>query len=108
MSNIDHLHSKTEIMQIDDHLNLLTAQYLIQRLDTENICHYITTIWSWKKRARRDPCKTTRPIYLVKLFTDSSNTANLWIIPQTMSAVHSQESFESNDCNIGERWRSIS
>ena len=27
---------------------------------------------SWKKRARRDtpPCKTTRPIHLVKLFTD--------------------------------------
>ena len=32
---------------------------------------------SWKKRARRDPCKTTRPIHLVKLFTDSSNTSNL-------------------------------
>ena len=31
----------------------------------------------WLKRARRDPCKTTRPIHLVKLFTDSSNTANL-------------------------------
>ena len=35
------------------------------------------TTGSWKKRARRDPCKTTRPIHLVKLFTDSSNTANL-------------------------------
>ena len=32
---------------------------------------------SWKKRARRDLCKTTRPIHLVKLFTDSSNTSNL-------------------------------
>ena len=32
---------------------------------------------SWKKRDRRDPCKTTRPIHLVKLFTDSSNTSNL-------------------------------
>ena len=31
-----------------------------------------------------------RPIHLVKLFTDSSNTSNLLIIPQTMSAVHSQ------------------
>ena len=32
---------------------------------------------SWKKRARRDPCKTTRPIHLVKLFTNSSKTSNL-------------------------------
>ena len=32
---------------------------------------------SWKKCARRDPCKTTRPIHLVKLFTNSSNTSNL-------------------------------
>ena len=32
---------------------------------------------SWKKRARRDPCKTTRPIHLVKLFTNSSNTSKL-------------------------------
>ena len=31
----------------------------------------------YKKRARRDLCKTTRPIHLVKLFTNSSNTSNL-------------------------------
>ena len=46
------------------------------------------TCGSWKKRARLDLCKTTRPIHLVKLFTNSSN---LRIIPQTMSAVHSQD-----------------
>ena len=40
---------------------------------SDNVLH----LRSWKKRARRDPCKTTRPIHLVKLFTDSFNTSNL-------------------------------
>ena len=39
MSSIDHLPSDTKMLQIDDHLNLLAAQYLVQCLDTENICH---------------------------------------------------------------------
>ena len=38
MSGIDHLHSETDMLQIEDHLNLLSAQYL----DTENVCHHIT------------------------------------------------------------------
>ena len=42
MSNIDHLHSKTKMLQVEDHLNLLSAQYLVQCLDTENVCHFIT------------------------------------------------------------------
>ena len=36
MPSIDHLHSKTEMLQVEDHLNLLSAQYLVQCLDTEN------------------------------------------------------------------------
>ena len=39
MSSIDHLPSDTKMLQIDDHLNLLAAQYLVQCLDTENVCH---------------------------------------------------------------------
>ena len=35
MSSIDHLH-------VEDHLDILSAQYLVQCLDTENICHHIT------------------------------------------------------------------
>ena len=42
MSSIDHLHSETEILQVEDHLKLLSAQYLVQCLDTENVCHHIT------------------------------------------------------------------
>ena len=40
MSSIDHIHSETKMLQVEDHLNLLSAQYLVQCLDTEN--HHIT------------------------------------------------------------------
>ena len=42
MSSIDHLHSATGMIQVEDHLNLLSAQYLVHCLDTENVCHHIT------------------------------------------------------------------
>ena len=42
MSSIDHIHSETKMLQVEDHLNLLSAQYLVQYLDTENVCHHIT------------------------------------------------------------------
>ena len=42
MSNIDHLHSETNMLLDEDHMNLLSAQYLVHCLDTDNICHHIT------------------------------------------------------------------
>ena len=42
MSSIDHIHSETKMLQVEDHLNLLSAQYLVQCMDTENVCHHIT------------------------------------------------------------------
>ena len=42
MSSIDHIHSETKMLQVEDHQNLLSAQYLVQCLDTENVCHHIT------------------------------------------------------------------
>ena len=44
MSSIDPLHSETVMLQVEDHLNLLSVQYLVQCLDTENICHHIMKI----------------------------------------------------------------
>ena len=41
MSSIDHLHSETRMIQVENHLNLLSAQYLVQSMDTENVCHHI-------------------------------------------------------------------
>ena len=42
MSSIDHIHSETKMLRVEDHLNLLSVQYLVQCLDTENVCHHIT------------------------------------------------------------------
>ena len=32
------------MLLVEDHLNLISAQYLIHCLDTENVCHHITTM----------------------------------------------------------------
>ena len=37
MSGIDHIHSETKMLQVEDHLNLLSAQYLVQCLATKNV-----------------------------------------------------------------------
>ena len=42
MSSIDHLHSETEMLHVKHHLNLLSTQYLVRFLDTENVCLHIT------------------------------------------------------------------
>ena len=42
MSSIDHLHSETKMLLVEDYLNLLSAQYLVHCLYTENVCHQIT------------------------------------------------------------------
>ena len=44
MPSIDHLHSETKILLVEDHLIILSAQYLVHCLDTENACHHITTM----------------------------------------------------------------
>ena len=41
MSSIDHIHSETKMLHVEDHLNLLSAQYMVQCLDTENFFHHI-------------------------------------------------------------------
>ena len=44
MLSIDHLHRETKMLLVKDHLNLLSAQYLVHCLDTDNVCHHITTM----------------------------------------------------------------
>ena len=44
MSSIEHLHSETKMIQVEDHLNLHSAQYLVHCLDTGKFCHHITTM----------------------------------------------------------------
>ena len=42
ISSIDHIHGETKMLQVEDHMNLISAQYGLQCLDTDNICHHIT------------------------------------------------------------------
>ena len=42
MSSVAHLHSEIEMLQVEDRLNLLFAHYMVQCLDTENVCYHIT------------------------------------------------------------------
>ena len=44
MSSINHLHSETKMLLVRHHLNLLSAQYLVHCLDTDNVYHHITTM----------------------------------------------------------------
>ena len=44
MSSIDHLHCETEMLRVEEHLNLQSAQYLIQCLEPDSACNNITRI----------------------------------------------------------------
>ena len=43
MSSIDHLHTEAEMLKVKEHSDLLSAQYLVRRLEPGNVCHPITT-----------------------------------------------------------------
>ena len=42
MSSIDHLHCETEMLHVEEHLNLLSVKYLIQCLEPDSTCNNIT------------------------------------------------------------------
>ena len=44
MTTIDHLHNETEMLTMKQHSGLLSAQYLVQYLDPDHVCHNITTM----------------------------------------------------------------
>ena len=44
MSSIDHLHNETEMLTVKQHSDLLSAQYVVQCLDPDHVCHNITTM----------------------------------------------------------------
>ena len=43
MSSIDHLHTGAEMLNVREHSELLSAQYLARCLEPGNVCHPITT-----------------------------------------------------------------
>ena len=59
MSSIDHIHSETKMLQVEDHLNLLSAQYLVQCLNAENVRHHITKMDLPPREMTLSNCVTT-------------------------------------------------
>ena len=43
MSSINHLHAKAEVLNVKEHSQLLSAQYLVRCTEPKNVCHSITT-----------------------------------------------------------------
>ena len=69
MPSIDHLHSETRMRQVVDHLNLLSAQYLVQCLVTENVYHHIT-------KMNLPPRETKETIFISYIYQTVLPTAN--------------------------------
>ena len=79
MSSIDHLHSDTKMLLVKDHLNLLSAQYLVHGLYTENVCHYITTM-DHTPREMKEPLFTRHNQTVVPLLANTKK--------ESLHAVH--------------------
>ena len=52
MSSIDHQHTEAEMLKVREHSELLSAQYLSRCLETENVCHSITTRATSKRQMK--------------------------------------------------------
>ena len=76
MSSIDHLHSETKMLLVEGHLSLLSAQYLIHCLDTENVCQHITTMDQPPREMNETPLlANTKKESLQAVHTSFVNTA---------------------------------
>ena len=54
MASIDHLHQESLTLKVKDHSDMLSAQYLVNCLEEDHVCHGITT-----QRPRPRPMKET-------------------------------------------------
>ena len=52
MSSVDHLHVEPEILRVREHSDILSAQYLARCLESDNVCHSITTRETPKRRMK--------------------------------------------------------
>ena len=43
MASIDHLHQESITLKVKDHSDMLSAQYLVNCLEEDHVCHGITT-----------------------------------------------------------------
>ena len=81
MSSVDHLHVEAKNMEVREHSELLSAQYLARCLEPGNVCHSITTREPLKRRMKET------------LFTRHRNTVEPMMLANnrkaTLQAIHS-------------------
>ena len=87
MSSIDHLRTKAEMLNVREHSELLSAQYLVRCMEPENVCHSIITMVTPKRQMKETLFtiyrNTVEPMMFVNdrkaalqaLFTDAVNKA---------------------------------
>ena len=80
MSSIDHLHIEAEMLQVEDHSELQSAEYLAKCLQPTNVCHNITT--------RGPPLRWMKPT----LYTRHRTTVELRMtddnLKDTLKSIH--------------------
>ena len=59
MSSVDHLHVEANMLNVREHSELLSAQYLARCLDPGNVCHSITT-WETPKTQMKETSQHCR------------------------------------------------
>ena len=52
LASIDHIHSECKILPVDQHLRLLSGQYLVQALQPGHVCHDVVKLPLGRRRNR--------------------------------------------------------
>ena len=82
MFSIDDLHAEAEMQPVEDHSELLSAQYLEKCLQSTNVCHNITTRGPPPKRMKHT-LYTRHRTTVEPLMTDGNLQDNLKSIHTT-------------------------
>ena len=82
MSSVDHLHAEANVLEVREHSELLSAQYLARCLEPENVNNSITTRDTPKRRLKET------------LFTRHRSTVEPMMIAKdrksTLQAIHTK------------------
>ena len=59
MASIDHLHQESHTLNVKDHSDMLSAQYLVNCLKEDHVCHGITTQEPKPRPMKETPLQTS-------------------------------------------------
>ena len=88
ISSVDHLHAEAEMLPVDDHSELLSAQYLAKCLQPTNVCHNIT-IRGPPPRRMKNTLYTRHRATVKPLMTDGN-------LKDTLNSIHTTVVIKAN------------